>query len=273
MARLGSIWRDLQEKETDAEVFNYWQKRRDRILKELPGGDPEIGALLIKDLARAMNEKGAYASVYDLYSSAYLADLKRLEQKPERLDALEYELARGLFHNKKFREAHRLFERLEKRGYEAEPFAEWKKQAALAGFRERFWFRTDLFPAFGRFLIFGAYVSVVQFGDAFLWSTCSFLLFYPLYEAWWVRWKLRTYSRDRELLQTPEQVPRKVRNWLLFQVFASLLVLPLSLSFPDQTDLLAIALVVFQQLIHSAFNLFYLPDLIGAFDSQGCNGG
>ena len=143
MNRINEIWATLNGLTSDVQVMNYWESRQHRILEILRTADSdfEIATKIIHKLAKSLNEKEKYSSVYFLYQAGYLRIEHKLIQSDEK-NELKFELGRGLHHNRKYEHSKRLFNELASENFEVSRIDGWWNQSAYAGTREKIWIKT-----------------------------------------------------------------------------------------------------------------------------------
>lgn len=152
MNRIDKIWTDLKDLTTDTQVLSYWEHRQSRILESLITANSDFDTVtnIIHRLAKSLNGREKYSSVYYLYKSGYQSVENKLTQS-EQLNELKFELGRGLHHNRKYDHSKRLFNELASTDFDTTRIEGWWNQTAFASTRERLWLKTDVLPAIGQF--------------------------------------------------------------------------------------------------------------------------
>lgn len=272
MSRLEKIRKDLQEKGTSQQVRNYWQKRRSRIINELPQGEADTTSNVIQLLAKSMNEGESYGMVYDLFISGYQPNEERLKEGATDLDETKFELARGLHHDHKYKHSKRLFDELIASGKESRVPNEWLEQSAFASARERLWIRTDLIPFMIQCALLIAFMVIVTKSGSFLVSTVLLILIHEPFQAWRLKYKLDQYLKEYEAEPSSEPIKHRIYRWIGAELTISLIAFPAYFLFPIRGPELAWLMLLFLASFHIGLNLFYLPKVIGELSKEKAKG-
>ncbi len=264
MPRLNKIWTELHTLKTDAQVLSYWEHGQFRILEHLKtaNSDIEIATKIIHRLAKTLNNKEKYSSVYYLYIEAF-QPLEKQFNPSEELNELKYELGKGLHHNRKYIHSKRLFNELSASGFDTSRIDGWWNQSAYASTRENIWVKTDLLPYLGSLAIIGAYIITALNTNDFLITTTIFILLFELYQTWWNQYRVTNYLKEFEHRLEVAQIKKRLNKMILLELGISLIFYPIYYLNPAWLLSLVITLAVYFQLFHFGLHYFYLPNLVG----------
>lgn len=269
MNRISKIWTDLSSSTNDAEVLSYWDRRQSRILEALKDVDSnfDIANKIIHRLAKTLNDKEKYSSVYYLYRAGYLPIENKLIDTAD-FNELRYELGRGLHHNRKYDHSKRLFNELATTDFDTSRIDDWWNQTAYASTRDRIWIKTDVLPAIGRFAIMIAYILIVVLTKEFLVSTTVFIILFELYETWWYQFRVSSYLKEFEDLREIPEIKKSIKKKLLIELGVSLLFYPIYIFNQEWLLPLAFVVVVYFQVFDYVLNYYYLPKLVGELNRK-----
>jgi hypothetical protein len=269
MNRTIKIWTELNDLTTDVQVMNYWESRQDRILENLKtvDSDFEIVTKIIHRLAKSLNDREKYSSVYYLYKTGFLPIESKLTNSSD-INELKYELGRGLHHNRKYDHSKRLFNELASTDFDTSRIEGWWNQTAFASTRDKVWIKTDILPTIGRFAIMAAYFMIVVKTKEFLISTTAFIIIFEIYESWWYQYRVSSYLKEYEGSIELMEIKRKIKKKILVELGISLLFYPIYLLNQDWLLPLVFIIVVYFQAFHIGLNYYYLPKLIGELNRK-----
>lgn len=275
MSRLHGIATNLQNYSSENEISDYWELNNSRIIEGLSNVKDEVflATQIMHLLARSLNKKEKYHSVYHLFIEAYLPIKDKLIQD-ESLKELKYELGRGLHHNRKYSEANKLFNELAASGFDTTRFDSWWDQSAFAGIRENAWIKAEVFPFLGRMLIMVAYLFFAVYFHEFIISTILFIVFFESYELWWYQFRAKVYLKDFADNPIVANALVNLKKKLVYEFLFSLLFFALYFLNEDLLIPLAFLISIYFQVFHFYLNSMHLPKLIGklnrkaAFNSQ-----
>lgn len=227
MSSLEKTWNDLKERVTDNQVIDYWEDRNSKIIENLKKADPndklDIAISIIHRIAKSLNDKEKYSSVWYLFKEVFLSIEPNLVYKSNILNEAKYELARGLHYNRKYDHSKRLFNELASSNFDTTRFEDWWDQTAYASSRERLWFKTSVFPSLVRLIIMATYVYIVILTKEFVISTTIFIILYELLESW--TYLNKTSSYLKEFQDSPEipAIKKRIKKKLLIELGISFL--------------------------------------------------
>ena len=264
MSRINNIWIDLKDLTTDAQVLSYWDKRQSRILENLKTTDSEFetAVKIILRLAKSLNDREKYSSIYYLYKTGYLPIENKLPQS-DNLNELKYELGRGLHHNRKYEHSKRLFNELASTDFDISRIDDWWNQTAYASIRDRIWIKTDILPIIGRFVVMAAYILTAIKTNEFLISTTVFIIILELFESWWYLFRVKNYLREFEGIPEIMKIKKEIKKKILIELGVSLFFYPIYFLKQEWLLPLVVIIAIYFQVFHYGLNYYYLPKLIG----------
>lgn len=269
MGRINKIWIDLNELTTDAQVLNYWDDRQTRILESLKATDSEFETAnkIIYRLAKSLNDREKYSSIYYLYIAGYLPIEKKLPQS-DSLNELKYELGRGLHHNRKYDHSKKLFNELASTEFDINRIEDWWNQTAFASLRERNWIKTDVLPALGSFAIMVAYVLMAIKTKEFLITTTVFIIIFELFESWWFQFKVTKFLMEFEGIPETREIKNDIKKKIIIELGISLLFYPIYFFKQEWLTPLVVIIAIYFQIFHYGLNYYYLPKVIGELNRK-----
>lgn len=264
MSKVIKIWTDLSVLTTDAEVLGYWENRQARVLESLKTANSEFETVvkIMYRLAKSLNNQEKYSSIYYLYQAGYQPIEGKLCQTND-LSELKYELGRGLHHNRKYEYSKRLFNELAAEGFDTSRFDAWWDQTSFASIGDRLWIKTDVLPAFGRFILMMVYIIMAVKTREFLISTTVFIIIFELYEAWWYQYRVSNYLKDFDDNPELKGIKKSIKKKIVIELAISLLFYPIYFLNANLLLPLAVVIGVYFQVFHYGMYYFYLPKLIG----------
>ncbi len=254
---------------TDEEVLGYWENRQSRVLDNLKtaNSDFETMVKIMLRIAKSLNNHEKYSSMYYLYQAGYQPIAGKLSQSND-LSELKYELGRGLHHNRKYEYSKQLFNELASEGFDTGRIDLWWDQTSFASIRDKIWIKTDVLPAFGRFILMMVYIIIAVKMREFLISTTVFIIVFELYEAWWYQYRVSNYLKDFEDIPELNDIKKSIKKKIVIELAISLLFYPIYFLNVNLLLPLAVVIGVYFQVFHYGMYYFYLPKLIGSLDRK-----
>ncbi len=144
------LWIKIQELDSDAYLFSFWENRKDWIIKVVSSADSNFETVIciLYRLSKLLNDKEEYASVYYLYKFGYLPIEMKLTNSTS-LNELKFEFGRGLVHNRKYEHSKSLFNELHSINYDNDRISDWRRQSIIKSDLDKYWFKTYFLPRFG----------------------------------------------------------------------------------------------------------------------------
>lgn len=249
---------------TDNQVLSYWENRQTIILENLKTAksDFEIVIKIIHRLAKTLNDKEKYSSIFYLYKAGYQPVENKLTLS-ETLNELKYELGRGLHHNRKYEHSKKLFNELAATDFDTSKIDDWWNQTAFASIRDKIWIKTDVLPALVRFAIMITYILLVIKTNEFLITTTIFIILFELYETWWYQYRVTSYLREFEGSFETNQIKKDIKRKIFIELGISLLFYPIYILKQEWLLPLIFIIAVYFQVFHYGLSLYYLPKIIG----------
>lgn len=266
------IWNDLEKIQSSAQLVHYWEERQKRILESLQK-PAEPAAAIIAKLAKALNDKEKYASVFYLFKAGYVPIADQLQGESFLLQEAKFELARGLHHNRKYGEAKKLFNELAASGFELSRIHHWWDQSAFASRREKIWLKADVLPGILSFLMMFSYIIISIRTQLFFWPTTLFIIFYELFAAWRYHFKISLYLVEYKNQPETDFLKKKLWKMILIELVVSLLFYPAYYLKPGFLTPLVIIIAVYTQIFNFWLNYNYLPRLVGEMNRQKTRSG
>jgi len=269
MNRIDKIWTDLKDLTTDAQVISYWDNRQTRILETLKTADSnfETATNIIHRIAKSLNDREKYSSVYYLYKSGFQPIENKLNQS-DNLNELKFELGRGLHHNRKYDHSKRLFNELASTDFDMNRIDGWWTQTAFASTRDRIWLKTDVLPALGRYAIMVAYILIAIKTEEYIISTTVFIILFELSETWWYLYRVSSYLKEYQDLPEILEIKKNIKKKIIIELGISLLFYPVYLLKQEWLLPLVYIIAIYFQVFHYGLNLYYLPKLIGELNRK-----
>jgi len=269
MSRLSKILNDINDLNTENEVLSYWENRQERLLDaiRIAETDIDLATKIMYLIAKCLNDKEKYSSIYFLYKTGYLPIANKLTLSTD-LNELKYELGRGLHHNRKYEYARNLFNELAQTDFDTSRFEDWWNQTAFASIRDTIWIKTDLLPALGRFVFMIVYILIVIKTKEFLISTTIFIILFELYETFWYKYRVTSYLKEYDDDSEIVKIKKNLKNKILIELGLSLLFYPIYFLKQEWLIPLVLILAIYFQVFHYGLNLYYLPKLIGELNRK-----
>jgi hypothetical protein len=266
MSSLEKTWSDLQERLTDNQVIDYWDDRNSNIIENIKKIEPndklDIKISIIHRIAKSLNDKEKYSSVWYLFKEGFLAIEPNLVYKSNILNEAKFELARGLHHNRKYDYSKRLFNELASSNFDTTRFEDWWDQTAFASSRERLWIKTSVFPSLVRLIIIATYVYIVTLTKEFVISTTIFIILYELLESWTYLHKTSSYLKEFQDIPEVSAIKKRIKKKLLIELGISFLFYILYFLKQEWMVPLALIIAIFLLIFNYGINYYYLPSLI-----------
>lgn len=269
MSKADKIWADLNGLTTDAQVLNYWDNRQTIILETLKStaSNSESATNVIHRLAKSLNDREKYSSVYYLY----IVGFQPIEDKlaaSETLNELKFELGRGLHHNRKYDHSKRLFNELASSGFDTSRIDGWWDQSVFASTRDGIWVKTDLLPGGLRFVLFGAFVLIALYTKKYLITTILYVILNELYMAWWYQYQFSNYLKKYENLPEIISIKKNFKKMVLVDLGITILFFPLILLNNLWLYPFVFVIGAYFLIFHNALDYYYLPKLIAELNKK-----
>lgn len=197
MNRILKIWNDLDGLTTNRKVVDYWAIRQNIIVESLKAtkSDFEIAICIQLKIAKALNELDNKYELYNLYKTSYCVIENKLPES-EKLNELKFQIAKGLFLNRKFEQAKKLFNELAVVGFESEKFTEMWRESVRGTYNSENWISMVLKPGIFLMAIILAYiVFAIQTGEFYI-TTTILLILIEVFDRWNFRNKIINSFKD-----------------------------------------------------------------------------
>lgn len=269
MSRLDKIWADLNSLTTESQVLSYWDNRQTPILESLKdaSSDSDITTKIIHRLAKALNDREKYSSIFYLYKAGYQPVESKLASS-ETLSELKFELGRGLHHNRKYDHSKKLFNELAASGFDTTRIDNWWSQTAFASTRDKIWIKTDVLPALGSFAIMVAYLLAAVKTNEFLISTTLFIILFELYETWWHQYRVSSYLKESEGSKESDRIKKDIKKRIFVELAISLLFYPIYFLKEEWFIPLILIVAAYFQVFHYGLNAYYLPKIVAELNRE-----
>lgn len=260
---------ELQQLETANQVIGYWERKQDKLLRALKSGavDPESAGKIIHVLAKSLNEREKYASVYYLHNQAYLP-LKDELVNHELLGELKFELGRGLHHNGRFSLAKTYFNELAAAGFDTSRIDNWWDQSAVSSVTNKKWIKVFLLPTFGRFFILFLSSLIAYQTQHLVLSITLYALLHESYEFWWQQYATDAYLKEFEDNPAALKVKQSFIRKQYIEVAAAFIIFIISFFLEGQYYIPALITAAGVLNSNSIYRYLYLSREVGKLNRE-----